>query len=493
MMSNDILLSVAEMYEADAAAVARGVASLDLMEAAGKAVFREILKRWRPCQVAVLCGPGNNGGDGFVVARLLRQAGWPVRLALLGQKENLAGDAKINAERWEGPHAPLNEKALDGCALVVDALFGAGLSRPLEGVARTLIEKINAEALTCISVDMPSGVHGDTGQIMGIGIEASVSVTFCRKKPGHLLMPGRLLAGDVVVADIGIPDSVVDEIKARTFTNSPRLWLGVFPWPQPGGNKYRRGHALIAGSAKMCGAARLAALTARRIGAGLVSLAVPPEAFAIYASGDPGNIVLEADGVSAFRALLSDERKNAVLVGPGAEVGEETRQKVFAALDGGKKSVVLDAGALSSFEEDPEKLFAAIKGPCVLTPHEGEFARLFSDQGDKLSRARRAAEKAGAVVLLKGADTLIASACGRAIIDDGGPPYLATAGSGDVLAGLVLGLLAQGMEPFPAAAAAVWIQSASAAAFGPGLIAEDIIEGLPEVLSGLLGSEGVFD
>ncbi|MDP6572509.1 MAG: NAD(P)H-hydrate dehydratase [Rhodospirillales bacterium] len=488
-MSDNVLLSVAEMYEADRLAEAGGVPSLELMEAAGAAIARHIQHRWRPEPVAVLCGPGNNGGDGFVVARLLRDAGWPVRVALLGAPEKLKGDAAANAVRWGADAAPVEAGVDEGCRLVVDALFGAGLERPLKGAAKTTVEalaaRVGAGAAECVAVDVPSGVHGDNGQVLGAAAKASLTVTFFRRKPGHMLFPGRSLCGEVVVADIGIPESVLASMEPRTFANRPGLWLGAFPRPKNEGNKYSRGHAVVVGGAEMTGAARLAALAARRAGAGLVSIAAPAEVFAVYAAGPPGTLVKPMTDDNGFGEWLADPRHNAVLIGPGAGVTETTRRRTLEALTL-KKACVIDADALTVFAGQPAELFSAIAAPCLLTPHEGEFRRLFAVEGDKLERARAAAGQSGAVVLLKGADSVIAAPDGRAALNDNAPPELASAGTGDVLAGFALGLMAQGMDTFAAACAAVWMHGAAAAAFGPGLIAEDLPEALPGVLKSIL-------
>lgn len=473
------LLSVEEMYRADSLAMQGGVPGLTLMEAAGTAIARAIRRRFRPRPVAVLCGPGNNGGDGFVVARLLAAEGWPVRLGLLGAPDALKGDAGANAARWRRPIRPLDPDLLAGDPLVVDALFGAGLARPLDGIARTLIEAINARDLDCIGVDVPSGVHGDSGQVLGVAPACRLTVTFFRAKPGHLLLPGRTLCGELIVADIGIPAAALDAIRPATFANAPALWQEHLPRPARAGNKYHRGHAVVVGGDEMTGAARLAAEAARRIGSGLVTIAAAPAVHAIYAAGRPGTIVARIADAGALQELCSDPRRNAILIGPGAGVSTQTRERVLMLL-GLAKPCVLDADALTVFRDDPESLFAAIKAPCVLTPHEGEFARLFADSGDKLARARGAAARSGAVVLLKGADTVIAAADGQAAINANAPPTLATAGSGDVLAGMILGLLAQGVPAFMAAAAAVWLHGQAASVVGPGLIAEDLIDALPQ-------------
>ena len=483
-MTDNALLSVKEMYRADAAAEAAGVPSIELMEAAGAAIVHEVREHWPTQPVAVLCGPGNNGGDGFVVARLLQAEGWPVQLALLGSLEKLGGDAAVNASAWTGTVVPLSVEALGDCRLVVDALFGAGLERPLEGVARAVVEAINERDLDCVGVDVPSGVHGDTGQVLGAAPQCRRTVTFFRRKPGHLLLPGRDLAGEVVVADIGIPEAVLDNIGPQTFENGPPSWMPAFPWPDSTSNKYTRGHALIVGGPEMTGAARLAARGARRVGAGLVTIAAPPDLFPVYAADMPGTLVAATASDSAFARLLADPRKNAVLIGPGGGVTDALRRRTLATLQA-KKACVIDADALSVFADDPFELFSVIDSPCVMTPHEGEFIRVFEAEGSKLARTRAAARQCDAVVLLKGADTVIAAPDGRAAINALAPPELATAGSGDVLAGLVLGLMAQGMNAFDAACAATWLHGAAAAAFGPGLIAEDLSAALPGVLGNL--------
>lgn len=476
------LLGIAEMARADALAVAAGVSGEALMEAAGWAVAQEIRRRWALRPTAVLCGPGNNGGDGFVAARLLAAAGWPVKVALLGSVDDLKGEAAVNAARWEGAIEPLDPIILDSDPLVVDALFGAGLTRPLAGQARVVVDELTRRGLDCVAIDVPSGVGGDSGAMIGkSAVHARLTVTFFRKKPGHLLLPGRLLAGEVVVADIGIPASVLAEIAPMTHENDPGLWLHLLPRPQIAGHKYDRGHALIVGGGAMTGAARLAARAARRVGAGLVTIAAPAEALAVYRAGDPGNIVVGSD---EFDALIADKRRNAVLLGPGNGIGPATRDRVAAALKA-RKACVLDADALTSFADDPAALWGLIRGACLITPHDGEFARLFACPGDRLARARAAAAIANSVVLLKGADTVIAAPDGRAAVNTNGPPDLATAGTGDVLAGLAVGLLAQGMAPFDAACAAAWLHGRAAASIGRGLIAEDLPDVLPSVLNAL--------
>jgi NAD(P)H-hydrate epimerase len=478
-----VLLTPAQMDAADRAA---GSGGFSLMEAAGSAVAVAVGVRWAMRPVTVLCGPGNNGGDGFVAARHLAAAGWPVKLALLGSREKLTGEAAHAASLWDGPIAPFSVDCLDGAGILIDAIFGAGLSRPLEGKALLLVEALKDRRIPTCAIDVPSGLDGATGIVRGAAAPADLTVTFFRKKPGHLLYPGRGLCGDVVTADIGIPATVLADIAPNTWENGPDLWLAGYPWPEAESYKYTRGEVLILGGEGITGASRMTAHAAARAGAGMVTLAAPAKVWSIYATSLVNAIVRGFDGLGDFEALLADARRNVIAIGPGAGVGSSTRAFVLAALATGR-ATVLDADALTSFAENPQDLFRAIVGPCVLTPHAGEFSRLFHFDGDKLERARNAAYQSHAVVVLKGPDTVIAAPDGRAIVNSNAPPQLATGGSGDVLTGFVAALLAQGLAPFEAAAAAVWLHGAAAAQFGPGLVAEDLPNALPAVLRALKG------
>jgi NAD(P)H-hydrate epimerase len=374
----------------------------------------------------------------------------------------------------------LNPRSIDEAELVIDAVFGAGLNRPLDSQVIDTLSFATRRGVPILAVDIPSGVTGDGGEDWGAA--ASVcTVTFVRKKPGHLLLPGRDLCGDVVVADIGIPQAVLSSLAMDTWENAPALWRDRLPQLQAAANKYSRGHALLYGGYPVTGAARMAARAAARIGAGLTTIAVPEEGFSIYASALTSIMVQPLVKEHDFAQLLQDRRYTGFSIGPGAGVNDATRARALAMLATGKPTVI-DADAISVFAARTDELFQAIRGPCVITPHEGEFKRLFENSGDKLSRARRAARSSGAVVVLKGADTVIAAPDGRAIINSNAPATLATAGSGDVLGGLILGLLTQGMDAFLAAAAAVWVHGAAAADFGPGLLAEDLPDLAPSVL-----------
>ncbi|MBX3454287.1 NAD(P)H-hydrate dehydratase [Ferrovibrio sp.] len=484
------LLSVAEMAAADRAAIASGIAGEILMEHAGAAVADAVRLNYPHGRVLVLCGPGNNGGDGFVAARILKAAGWPVRLVLLGERSALKGDAALMASRWDGPVLLPGEADFSAADVIVDALFGAGLSKPIEGKAADLVQAANTSGKPIVAVDLPSGVGGDDGLPRGVAIRADRSVTFFRLKPGHLLLPGRLLCGPVALADIGIPPAVLGDVAPRQWRNDPENWQGLLPRPKLDGHKYARGHVLVRAGAQL-GAARLAGRAALRIGAGLCTLAVPHAALSQAITPD-ALMRTEAEGLSGWVAAMRDARRNVFLLGPGSGVSELTRQCVLAALRQ-RRAVVLDADALSAFEGMGPALFAEIRSPCVLTPHDGEFARLFPDLGrlpDKLARCRAAAERSNAVIVLKGPDTVIAAPpengmAGRAAINDNAPPDLATAGSGDVLAGICAGLLAQGMPAFDAACAAVWMHGAAGQEVGPGLIADDLPEALRPVLQRL--------
>ncbi len=481
------ILSVAEMYAADKAAEATGVPSLALMESAGAAVANLIAAKWPRKRVLVLCGPGNNGGDGFVAARRLAERGWPVQVALATEVASLNGDPAVNAARWNdiGPISSLSRELLTDDPLVVDALFGAGLSRPLEGATADVVAAINHRALTCVAVDVPSGVEGDTGEILGgIAPRCAATVTFFRPKPAHFLYPARALCGELVVADIGIPQSVLTRIRPRTAHNAPPLWrLPRWTWSD---HKYDHGYGIVFGGDAMTGAARLAARAARRVGAGLLRLAVPAASVAQYAAAEPGAFVQALETEADLEELLADRRRNGVLIGPGAGVGQTTRRRVLRILASGRAAVI-DADALTSFADEPALFFAAIaaaKAPVVLTPHDQEFARLFgAPTGSRLTRARAAAARSGAVIVLKGADTVVAAPSGAASIASNAPVWLATGGTGDVLAGLVLGLLVQGLEGWEAANAAVWLHGEAGRRIGRGLLAEDLPEALPGVLA----------
>ncbi|MET4632653.1 hydroxyethylthiazole kinase-like uncharacterized protein yjeF [Kaistia defluvii] len=485
------LLDPAEMAEADRLTIAAGTPGIVLMEAAGRAVADVAARSPLGTRIAIACGPGNNGGDGFVAGRILMARGYRLQLGLLGSIAALKGDAALAAAEWRGETLPLADLDFGGADLIIDALFGAGLDRPIEGPAAAAIAAINASKARVVAVDLPSGIHGGTGQVLGVAVRADDSVTFFRPKPGHVLMPGRAHAGRLTVADIGIRPQVLDAIQPRTALNRPELWLPHLPTPKVDGHKYDRGHALVvSGGMTQTGAARLVARAALRIGAGLVTMASPPDALAVHAAHLTSIMLKRMEGAAGLSELLADKRLNVVAIGPGLGPVDVSLPLVEAAL-ASDASIVLDADGISAFREDPDRLFAALRkrsAPVVLTPHDGEFARLFPDLASlpgKLDRARQAAARSGAIVLLKGADTTVAEPAGRAAIADNAPPFLATAGSGDTLAGMITGLLAEGMPAFEAAAAAVWLHGDAGVVLGRGLIADDLADALPRVFARL--------
>jgi hydroxyethylthiazole kinase-like uncharacterized protein yjeF len=495
------VLTTEEMEHADRLTVAGGIPGFALMLSAGQAVAEAAMNLVEQGPILVVAGRGNNGGDGFVAAAELAARGREVSIILLCERDTLKGDAALAARGWKNPVLPFNPQAIGTPALIIDALFGAGLNRPVKGDPLTMIEAINASAVPVLAVDLPSGINGSTGAVMGAAIRAAETVTFFRRKPGHLLLPGRAHCGRVRVADIGIDAAVLNEIRPATFENDPELWRGSFPVPRIDGHKYARGHAVVvSGDMASTGAARLTGRGALRSGAGLTTLASPRDALAINAAALTAVMVRAIDSAAEFADLMADRRLNACVIGPGAGLGQRTRDFVLAALLA-KCGLVLDADALTSFADAPDHLFEAIKKnefpQVVLTPHEGEFPRLFSDMSNKhplrskLERVRIAAERSGAVVLLKGPDTVVASPDGRAAVAANAPPWLATAGSGDVLAGMIGGLLAQSVPAFEAACIGVWMHGEAGSEAGPGLIAEDLPEVLPAVFRRVYDQLGI--
>ncbi len=495
------VLTTAEMERADRLTIAAGTPGFALMMTAGQAVAKAAMDLVEEGPIVVVAGPGNNGGDGFVAAAELAARGREVSVILLCERDTLSGDAALAARGWKYPVLPFNPRAIGKPALIIDALFGAGLDRPVKGDPLEMIEAINANGAPVLAVDLPSGVNGTSGAIMGAAVNAAETVTFFRRKPAHLLMPGRMRCGRVRVADIGIDARVLEEIRPQTSQNVPQAWQKSFPVPAIDGHKYARGHAVVvSGDLTSTGAARLAARAALRAGAGLVTVASPRDALAVNAAALTAVMVRSVDTLVEFAEMLNDKRLNACVIGPGAGVGSRTRDLVHTALSA-KRSLVLDADALTSFAEAPDRLFESIKADddpqVVLTPHEGEFPRLFSDSSNKypnrskLERVRAAAERSGAVVLLKGPDTVVASPDGRASIAANAPPWLATAGAGDVLAGVIAGLLAQGVPAYDAACIGVWMHGESGQEAGPGLIAEDLTEVLPAVFRRLYDQFGI--
>lgn len=522
------LLTAAQMRAIEQAAIQSGeVTGLELMERAGTGVVEAIFEEWpalanAPGRAVVLCGPGNNGGDGFVVARLLVARGWAVEVFLYGDAEKLPPDARVNYERWceVGLVEPLTDEASFQADILVDALFGTGLTRPFVDLP-AVREALNDGQVPVVAVDLPSGLCADSGRSLGAApsLRADLSVTFHRMKLGHVLGDGPDLCGKTVIKDIGLAASVIE--------GGPRPRVGGKPPPMgavggcpaaPDGlvhavvsvpeqldkhsaHKFSHGHALIlSGGSGKTGAARLAARGALRIGAGLVTLGVPPSAQMEVAAQITALMQTRVQDGEALAEVLEDTRLNAPCLGPA--LGHDRARDLVPVALASKRACVLDADALSAYAGDPQTLFDMLHDTCVLTPHGGEFARLFPDIAaelaepptkgpaySKLDATRAAAKRAGCTVLFKGPDTVIADPDGRASIHaahyDRAAPWLATAGAGDVLAGFITGLLARGFAPHQAAGTAAYLHVECARHFGPGLIAEDLPEQLPAVLKSL--------
>ncbi|PUB13155.1 NAD(P)H-hydrate dehydratase [Yoonia sediminilitoris] len=540
------LLTAAQMRAIEHAAIDSGeVTGLELMEHAGQGVFQAIFAQWpelaqdggqppHPRDISghkklsrravVLCGPGNNGGDGFVVARLLAQAGWAVDVFLYGDADKLPPDARVNYERW-GRAEPLTDAAMAsvcGASLVVDALFGTGLSRPLRGLGRILrdlcdcvdagaglhlADRVQQDAPPVVAVDMPSGLCADSGRSLqddpsdvaavqrggsAAMAAADLTVTFHRAKLGHYLDQGPRHCGRIVIADIGLRR----DCKRATTVRLVEKCIGL---GKRQGHKYSHGHAFIlSGGVGKGGAARLAARGALRVGAGAVTVGCPPAALIENAAQLNAVMLQPLKDTEALAEILADSRVNALCAGPGLGVGDREAALLAQTLRAAPRGLVLDADALTILARE-EALFAGLLPDCILTPHAGEFARLFPDIAERLAApansgpafskveaTRAAAARAGCVVLFKGPDTVIADPSGRCSVNASvyarAAPWLATAGSGDVLAGFITGLVARGYGPHEAAETGAWLHTECALRFGPGLIAEDLPDVLPEVL-----------
>ncbi len=472
------LMTAAECRAADAASSAAGIPITQLMQAAGRAVAHCVHRFTRPCRVLVLCGPGNNGGDGFAAACFLRELGWPVLCCRMLPDVPFSPAASVFAARWDsnGGHTlPFSPDLAARNDLIVDAVFGTGLSRPVTGELATAFAALQASGTPVIAVDLPSGLDTDSGAVLGTTLPAVATVTFGWQKPAHVLLPGKDLCGGIVVADIGlVPPPPAD---TPLFRNAPPLWQALLPEPGLSTHKYTRGHAVVVAGAEATGAARLAATAAARSGCGLVTALMPERSHGLFGSLAASILTRPFQTPEAAATLFGDPRVHAMLIGPGAGVNAETQTLVFAALATGKPTV-LDADALTVFQDDPKALFSAVRGPVILTPHSGEFARLFPSLAkinNKITQAAAAARTSSAVVVLKGSDTVIATPKSHTVIvNDTAPAWLATGGSGDVLAGLIVGLLAQGMPAVTAANAGVWLHGKAAIRCDSGLIADDM-------------------
>nr|CAD6415151.1 bifunctional ADP-dependent NAD(P)H-hydrate dehydratase/NAD(P)H-hydrate epimerase [Rhizobium sp. Q54] len=477
-----LLLTPQEMAAADAAAAHSGIDSYGLMERAGQAVAAAALRLYpQTLRFVVLCGLGNNGGDGYVAARALASAGAVVELFALGDPDELKGDARAAFDACPIPSRPISQLTPKPGDAVIDAVFGAGLARTVPEELRQVMASVETAGVPVLAVDLPSGLCGRRGVPLGAAFRASHTVTFMARKPGHLLMPGRSLCGDIEVVDIGIPWRIVEGCAGSVAANDPVLWRESLPSPDSASHKYRRGHlAVFSGGASHTGAARLSAAAGLAAGAGLVTVASPADAMPVNSGHLTAVMLREVEDLASMRAWLANAKLSAFVLGPGFGVGEKARDFVLG-MEG--RPLVLDADGITSFRDHRDRLFqayAADEARLVLTPHDGEFGRLFPELAEtgemsKVEKAVAAARLAHAVVVYKGADTVIAAPDGRALINENAPPWLATAGSGDVLAGMIGALLANGLPAFEAAAAAVHLHGEAAARAGEGLTAETLV------------------
>ncbi len=487
-MTRSDILTTRDCGRCDAYADAEGVPRIALMDRAGRGLADAVIARWSRRPVAVLCGPGNNGGDGYVAARYLERAGWSVTIYAQSDPAKLTGDAAWAHGEWAGAVLPLEGFSPSDYALVIDALFGAGLTRPLEGIAADCVTALARSECVVVSADVPSGVFGDRSARPDVAFAADLYVTFNNLKPAHVLEPAAAACGEVQVVDIGIPPAWTDQIDRLARLNSPEAWWDGFPRREAGTHKHREGRLVVfSGGASSTGAARLAAHAGLRMGAGLVTLASPPSALQVNASALTA-VMLACWEAEESLALLAERRASAFVAGPALGLEERAASAVQACLESGLPGVV-DADALTLLAERGEDGLQGLGPQHVLTPHAGEFERLFPGLleacDNEIFATRQAADLAGCTILLKGAATVIAVPGGDCRVNRHAHPRLATAGSGDVLAGMIGALLARGMPGFDAACAAAWLHGDIAQTSPEGLIAEDLVARLPARLDEL--------
>jgi hydroxyethylthiazole kinase-like uncharacterized protein yjeF len=483
------VLTCDEVRQCEARAVAAGVSLSELMTRAGRACAEALDRRYPKGRVVVLAGPGNNGGDAFVAATRLVEFGRDVALRELAPGGARTAEGEAASKAWTGPRSPLSDLQLRPGDIVLDGLFGAGLSRALAGEAARAAERVNAFTAPVVAIDIPSGLNGDTGAIAGPVIRAKLTVTFGAKKPAHVLQPAAELCGDVEIVEIGFGPFITDIGGGRLMENAPPLWADRLAWPTPSSHKHTRGRlAVVSGGLAHTGAARLAAQAGLRIGAGAVTLLTPPSALMVAASSVTA--VMTSSFADADELVKLTDKASAVVIGPAAGVTEDTRRNVEALIEAGRR-LMLDADALTVLSRNATSLSRIAGRDIVLTPHAGEFERVFpgvlAAAPSRIEAVRTAAAQAGVVVLLKGFDTVIAAPDGRAVVNTHASPFLATAGSGDVLSGIVGGLMAQGLAPFDAACTGAWMHGDAGLRAGPGMTAEDLDGALRETVAGLYG------
>lgn len=459
--------------------------TLELIEKVGKGIFDIIKKNYKKTKVIVICGPGKNGADGYAVAKQLLNANWDVSVILQDIPTN--NDAKEMYDSWNRIGGKsINFKYVDkdtfnGCDLIIDAIFGSGLNKKITGEYKRIIELINFLKISIVSIDVPSGIKADTGEVCGIAVKATETISFIMPKIAHVITPSNEYCGKLTIINIGITDEEISKINIRNFINSPELWQNNLPKLDINDNKYTRGVVLI-NSGEMYGATILASKSARKVGAGMVYISCDNNNYNTIANHTISDILKRNNTIDEFNDIIKDDKINSILLGCGNGKTQILKDKIFSALKYAKCPIIFDADAISIFENDKdskETLFKAINRTCIFTPHIAEFKRLFEyNENDKVGSVKKASEKSKSIVILKGYDTIIASPTGEVVINNHSSPYLSIAGSGDVLSGIIASLVAQGMDEFKAVCCAVWLHGDTSLKLNKIFLIEELIESL---------------
>jgi hydroxyethylthiazole kinase-like uncharacterized protein yjeF len=461
--------------------------SFNLMLKAGKLAAKTIDSLYSKRKTLILCGVGGNGGDGFIIAQELFNKGWDIQVSIIGDKNKIKGDSLRALNKLKLKIFSFNEINLDKPKLFIDAIYGIGFSRKVNKKECIILNIIDKHPAPVIAIDIPSGIDCNNGKILGFAAYCDLTITFSTLKTGHILLPGSEKINKIKILDIGISKNIINKIEPNVKINNKNEWVKEIVWPKIDDHKYSRGYSLIIGGPKnMTGASRLAAMSAQRAGSGIVALATEKEAAEIYFISLTSQLVKTYKNLKEFNAIINESRIDSIVIGPGLDVSSKSILKIKSALKTNKR-IVLDAGAISCFKNKLEMLIKILSGKeVILTPHEGELKSILPDlSGSLISKALKAAKILNTIVVLKGATTVIASPNNKAFVNTAGAKWLATAGSGDVLAGIIGGLLSNKMKTFYAAAYGVWLHSEAGKYLGPGLIAEDIPKILPKILKNI--------
>ena len=484
LVTKNTMLTVEKKYISQ-----NNIKSYDLMKKAGSAFAKIIIGNFPKSKVLFICGKGGNGGDGLISACILKKKGWPVSFVLTDIPKNLSKDTSKALDKLKLSPQNFSDLKIKSFDLIVDAIFGIGISRKITGIEKSIISKINSSKVPIIAIDIPSGVNSDTGEIMGVATNCSFTVTFSRAKIGNILLPGYKNNGHLKIVNIGIPNSYFSKYKPEILTNIDKIWKNKIIFPKIDAHKYLRGYTLIIGGPKsMTGASRLAALAAQRAGSGIVVVAVSKNSENIYFSSLTSQIIKSYRNLKEFRSILDDPRINSIVIGPGLGQGKKTISKMKIIFER-KRRAVIDADAISSFQNNIDLLKKITSGSdIVYTPHEGELLKLFPNiKGNAIEKSIYAANNLNSTFVLKGPNTLVSNKkTDKIIVNIPGARWLATAGSGDILAGIIGALMATGVESFTSAGLGVYIHSESGKVGGPGMIAEDLINIMPSILKKLL-------